>query len=78
MANKAILLAPHENSNKTNPLALSLANRSLVWFEKKNWGLAVADIKNCLDEDYPQHLQYKLHIRQVRYRWDKEVFLRKL
>lgn len=60
--NEAIRLA----ETNTNDLPLSLGNRSVVLFNKKQFSSCLEDCKSALLFGYPKELQYKLYERMGR------------
>lgn len=69
---RSILCAPFPavctngpNQGHAEELALSFANRSAAWFYLNKFSLALRDIEQALQYDYPANLRYKLHLRQA-------------
>ncbi len=58
---QAILVAPLDDP--LNTASLSLANRSIVMFEKRKYTSCLMDIRQCLDSGYPHRLRHKLYFR---------------
>ncbi|OQR78055.1 SET and MYND domain-containing protein 4-like [Tropilaelaps mercedesae] len=68
---RSILCAPSPtactgpNQGHAEELSLSFANRSAAWFYLGKFSLALRDIDQALEHDYPTNLRYKLHLRQA-------------
>lgn len=68
---RSVLCAPFPssctgpNQGHNEELALSFANRSAAWFYLGKFSLALRDIEQALQHEYPANLRYKLHLRQA-------------
>jgi len=60
--NQSIQLAPTEDESAS----LSLGNRSVVYFNMKQYDNCIHDCQAALHFGYPQHLQYKIYERMGR------------
>ncbi|XP_033119372.1 SET and MYND domain-containing protein 4-like isoform X2 [Anneissia japonica] len=63
--NQGILLAPHDDADGSEELALAFANRSAVFYQTSDWKGCLRDIQQAMNHQYPAHNQYKLHRRKT-------------
>ena len=64
-SSKAAALNSSNSLQYTKEMSLAFANRSAVFFNWKQYGKCLADIKQAFELEYPENLQYKLFKRRA-------------